>query len=232
MYEVFYAVGETVEAPVKWKDKFSGRTGYFGVLLRSNFLGMFVEPHYSGRRSGSIEVVCGCMFSGKTEELIRRLKRAKIANQEVEIFKPLIDVRYDERQVVSHDANSIPSIPVSGSSEIQKQRGRAAVIGVDEAQFFDMELVEVCQTLAAEGVRVIIAGLDMDFRGAPFGPIPQLLAIADYITKVHAICMRCGALATHSYRKTNGQTQVLVGEKNIYEARCRTCFNMGAVLEL
>src|SRR5690606_26219465 len=149
---------------------------------------MFLEPHFKGQRSGWIEVICGSMFSGKTEELIRRLKRAKIANQTVEIFKPKADTRYHENNVVSHDANEIPSTPVENSSRILSLSEGVSVVGIDEAQFFDMELPDVCQSLALKGVRVIVAGLDMDYRGLPFGPMPNLLAVSEYITKVHAIC--------------------------------------------
>jgi thymidine kinase len=193
---------------------------------------MFLEPHFKGQRSGWIEVVCGSMFSGKTEELIRRMKRAKIANQKVQIFKPKIDTRYDDEKVVSHDANFISSIPVHHSKDILLHVEGIQVVGIDEAQFFDNDLVEVCEILAKKDKRVIVAGLDMDFRGTPFGPMPFLLAVAEYITKVHAICQQCGNLATHSYRKTldNNETIVL-GEKDVYEPRCRTCYSMGNILE-
>jgi thymidine kinase len=193
---------------------------------------MFLEPHYRGQRSGWIEVICGSMFSGKTEELIRRLKRAKIANQRVEIFKPRIDKRYDEIKVVSHDANFVLSTPVDNATELLSLCEQVDVVGVDEAQFFDMELPDVCQQLAVRGVRVIVAGLDMDFRGLPFGPIPQLLAVSEYITKVHAICTHCGNLATHSYRLSAAGDTVLLGEKEQYEPRCRTCYQMGNILHL
>jgi thymidine kinase len=193
---------------------------------------MFLEPHYKGQRSGWIEVICGSMFSGKTEELIRRLKRATFANQTVEIFKPKIDTRYDDVQVVSHDSNSIHSTPVSFASEILELAKDVSVVGIDEAQFFDMELVDVCQTLALQGTRVIIAGLDMDFRGVPFGPMPNLLAVAEYITKVHAICTRCGNLAVHSYRLSADDDIVMLGEMETYEPRCRTCNQMGNMLDL
>jgi len=193
---------------------------------------MFLEPHFKGQRSGWIEVICGSMFSGKTEELIRRLKRAKIANQKVEIFKPKIDTRYDEKEVVSHDANSILSIPVDHSDKLLSLSEGVGVVGVDEAQFFDDGLVRVCQQLALRGTRVIVAGLDMDFRGEPFGPIPGLLAVSEYITKVHAICQHCGNLATHSYRLSKDEEKVVLGEKDRYEARCRTCYHMGNILDL
>ena len=165
---------------------------------------MFIEPNISGERRGWIEVVCGSMFSGKTEELIRRLKRAKIANLKVEIFKPGIDVRYDENNVVSHDANSIQSTPIDNSQKILLLAQDVDVVGIDEAQFFDEEIANVCETLARRGVRVIVAGLDMDYLGKPFGQMPNLLAIADYITKLHAICVQCGNIANISYRKAAG----------------------------
>jgi thymidine kinase len=193
---------------------------------------MFLEPHFKGQRSGWIEVVCGSMFSGKTEELIRRLKRAKYANQRVEIFKPKIDTRYDDVQVVSHDANAILATPIENSAKLLENTEGVNVIGIDEAQFFDSGLTEVCQKLAMRGIRVIIAGLDMDFRGEPFGPIPHLLAVAEYITKVHAICPHCGNLATHSYRKVSNNEQVMLGEKDSYEPRCRTCYAMGNIFDL
>ncbi len=193
---------------------------------------MFLEPHFKGQRSGWIEVICGSMFSGKTEELIRRLKRAKIANQKVEIFKPKMDTRYDEAKVVSHDANSILSTPIDHSSKLLELVEKVNVIGIDEAQFFDDKLPNVCQTLALRGVRVIVAGLDMDYKGIPFGPIPNLLAVAEYITKVHAICQHCGNLATHSYRLSFEEEQVVLGEKDVYEPRCRTCYHMGNILNL
>ena len=191
---------------------------------------MFLEPSFRGQRSGWIEVVCGSMFSGKTEELIRRLKRARFANQNVEIFKPKKDTRYHDSNVVSHDENSIHSIPVSSSKEIFDHVKDVSVIGIDEAQFFDQDLVLVCQRLAIKGKRVIIAGLDMDFRGVPFGPMPALLAVAEYITKVHAICPHCGNLATHSYRLSEENETVVLGEKDKYEPRCRVCYEMGNIL--
>ena len=193
---------------------------------------MFLEPHFKGQRSGWIEVICGSMFSGKTEELIRRLKRAKIANQKVEIYKPRLDNRYDTDKVVSHDANSIFSTPINKAVDLLKHTEGVNVIGVDEAQFFDMALVDVCQQLAIKGIRVIVAGLDMDYKGIPFGPMPYLLAVSEYITKVHAICQHCGNLATHSYRKVANQDQVMLGEKDSYEPRCRTCYEMGNILDL
>ena len=193
---------------------------------------MFLEPHFKGQRSGWIEVICGSMFSGKTEELIRRLKRAKIAGQKVEIFKPRVDTRYDEVNVVSHDDNSILSTPVEHSTNLLELAEGANVIGIDEAQFFDDNLPAVCQQLALKGIRVIVAGLDMDYRGVPFGPVPDLLAVGEYITKVHAICQHCGNLATHSYRLSADAEQVVLGEKDRYEARCRTCYHMGNILNL
>jgi len=165
------------------------------------------------------------MFSGKTEELIRRLKRAQLARQKVEIFKSSVDNRYHEQKVVSHDANEIHSTPVRASKDILGLAKEVDVVGIDEAQFFDMELVGVCNELAGKGVRVIVAGLDMDYLGNPFGPVPALLATAEYVTKVHAICMRCGDLANHSHRITDKNDLVLLGETNHYEALCRDCFN-------
>ena len=189
---------------------------------------MFIEPNFSGERRGWIEVICGSMFSGKTEELIRRLKRVKIANLKVEIFKPAIDVRYDETKVVSHDANVIQSTPIENSQTILLLAQDVDVVGIDEAQFFDDQIINVCETLALRGVRVIVAGLDMDYLGRPFGQMPYLLSIADYITKLHAICVQCGNIANVSYRKTTQSGQVLVGEKDIYEPRCRICAQKGA----
>lgn len=186
---------------------------------------MFLEnPLNHSVKKGWIEVICGSMFSGKTEELIRRLKRAKFAKQKVEIFKPSVDNRYDEVKVVSHDSNEIQSTPVPSSSNILLMTSEVDVVGIDEAQFFDSELPNVCNQLANSGVRVIIAGLDMDFLGKPFGPMPALMASAEYITKVHAICMRCGNLANHSYRITEENSLVVLGETNNYEPLCRDCF--------
>ncbi len=193
---------------------------------------MFLEPHFKGQRSGWIEVICGCMFSGKTEELIRRLKRAKIASMKVEVFKPKVDTRYDEQAIVSHDTSSLLAIPVDHSSKLLSITADIAVIGLDEAQFFDDQLPAVCQELALRGVRVIAAGLDMDYRGQPFGIMPELLAIAEYVTKVHAICVHCGNLATHSYRLAEGDSVVLLGEKEQYEPRCRSCYAKGNILHL
>ncbi|HEY0298047.1 MAG TPA: thymidine kinase [Arachidicoccus sp.] len=188
---------------------------------------MFIEPSLKGENRGWIEVICGSMFSGKTEELIRRLKRVRIANLKVEIFKPAIDVRYKEDAVVSHDANEILSTPVSSSQNILLLSQDVNVVGIDEAQFFDEEIVNVCEILARKGVRVIVAGLDMDYKGRPFGPMPQLLAVADYITKLHAICVKCGNIGSMSYRKVSKDAQVLLGEKETYEPRCRSCFYEG-----
>ena len=184
---------------------------------------MFIEPNLRGERKGWIEVICGSMFSGKTEELIRRLKRVKIANLKVEIFKPTIDTRYDEVKIVSHDTNAIISTPVDSSERILLLAQDVDVVGIDEAQFFDAEIANVCEQLALKGIRVIVAGLDMDYQGNPFGQMPNLLAKADYITKLHAICMKCGNIANISYRKVAGGGQVLLGEKDIYEPRCRHC---------
>lgn len=193
---------------------------------------MFLEPGFRGQRSGWIEVICGSMFSGKTEELIRRLKRARIANQKIQIFKPVTDTRYHIEDVVSHDDNSIKSLPVATSIDILKNLSEVNVVGIDEAQFFDEKLPEVCQKLAIRGIRVIVAGLDMDYKGVPFGPIPNLLSVAEYITKVHAICPHCGNLATHSYRFSTEEGQVVLGEKDKYEPRCRICYEMGNILDL
>lgn len=183
---------------------------------------MFLE---SASKAGWIEVICGSMFSGKTEELIRRLKRAQFARQRVEIFKPKIDIRYSEEEVVSHDANSIRSTPVENSGNILLLTGEVDVVGIDEAQFFDANIVAVCQKLADSGIRVIVAGLDMDFLGKPFGPMPQLMAIAEYVTKVHAICVHCGNIAQHSHRLTANDRLVMLGEKDTYKPLCRHCFN-------
>jgi thymidine kinase len=188
---------------------------------------MFIEPNINNMRRGWIEVICGSMFSGKTEELIRRLKRAKIANLNVEIFKPDMDTRYDAKNIVSHDENAIISNPVANSKIILSLVKNAEVIGIDEAQFFDDDLPDVCDQLAANGVRVIVAGLDMDYMCKPFGQVPNLLAKADYITKLHAICVKCGNIANYSYRKTNNDTQIFLGEKDFYEPRCRSCYYKG-----
>jgi len=195
---------------------------------------MFVEqPIPKGEKEGAgwVEVICGSMFSGKTEELIRRLNRALIAKQRVEIFKPTVDTRYHETNVVSHNESTIRSTPVQFANDIVLLSGNSDVVGIDEAQFFDDSLVEVCNQLAAAGKRVIIAGLDMDFKGNPFGPIPSLLAQAEYVTKVHAICMNCGALASYSFRLTNNKQKVMLGEQSTYEARCRKCFLEGQLAQ-
>jgi thymidine kinase len=187
---------------------------------------MFLENTiHPNKRRGWIEVVCGSMFSGKTEELIRRLKRAQFARQKVEIFKPRVDKRYHEEDVVSHDSNSIRSTPVDSSQSILLFASSVEVIGIDEAQFFDAELVNVCNELANQGIRVIVAGLDMDYRGQPFGPLPALMATAEYVTKVHAICMICGNLANHSHRMdSSNDALVLLGETESYQPLCRDCF--------
>ncbi len=194
---------------------------------------MFIEPNLGqasglfGQSTGWIEVICGSMFSGKTEELIRRLNRALIAKQKVEIFKPAIDNRYHERDVVSHDQSVIRSTPVQFANDILLLSSESQVVGIDEAQFFDAQIVKVANTLAYQGKRVILAGLDMDYTGKAFFPMTELLAIADFVTKTHAICMKCGNIAGYSFRTTKTTGQVLVGEKDIYEARCRKCFLEG-----
>lgn len=175
-------------------------------------------------RRGRIEIICGSMFSGKTEELIRRLKRAKFAKQKVEIFKPTVDSRYSQCDVVSHDKNYINSTPVDSSSSILLLASDVDVVGIDEAQFFDLGIVDVCNELANMGIRIIVAGLDMDFKGTPFGPIPHLCAIADEVSKVHAICVKCGQLALYSHRTVNCNKQVLLGETERYEPLCRKCY--------
>ncbi|PUZ24785.1 thymidine kinase [Chitinophaga parva] len=185
---------------------------------------MFIEPSLADGKRGWIEVICGSMFSGKTEELIRRLKRVRIANLRVEIFKPAIDTRYDEVNIVSHDENNISAIPIENSQQILLLAQEVDVVGIDEAQFFDAELPYVCDQLALRGIRVIIAGLDMDYLGKPFGQMPNLLAKADYITKLHAICVKCGNIANYSYRKSANNNTVLLGEKDVYEPRCRQHF--------
>ena len=186
---------------------------------------MFLENTVkSNEQFGWIEVICGSMFSGKTEELIRRLKRAQFAKQKVEIFKPAIDVRYDDERVISHDANEIRSTPVPAASNIPLLADGCDVVGIDEAQFFDDEIVSVCNVLANKGIRVIVAGLDMDFKGNPFGPMPNLMATAEYVTKVHAVCTRTGNLAQYSFRKLNDDKLVLLGEVNEYEPLSRSAF--------
>ena len=192
---------------------------------------MFIEPRISRKpekdRAGWIEVICGCMFSGKTEELIRRLNRAIIAKQRVEIFKPVFDKRYHHEQIVSHNENAIRSTPVNFASDILLLAGDCDVVGVDEAQFFDESIVEVTNTLANNGKRVIIAGLDMDYEGKPFGPMPNLLAVAEFVTKIHAICAQTGELASFSFRLIDNDAQVMLGEKGEYEARSRKAFVEG-----
>lgn len=184
---------------------------------------MFSE---SFKKTGCIEVICGSMFSGKTEELIRRLKRAQFANQKIAVFKPVVDNRYSDVDVVSHDLHSVTSKPISSPSEMLEIADDVQVVGIDEAQFFDSSLVEVCKTLANEKkVRVIIAGLDTDYLGVPFGPMPQLMAIAEDVQKVHAICVKCGSLANHSHRLTKSKELVVLGEKDSYEPLCRECYN-------
>lgn len=210
---------------VQGEDPYFRRTCDGAPALRADspmFLELTGDRH---PRRGWIEVICGSMFSGKTEELIRRLRRAEFAKQKVEIFKPGVDTRYSESEVVSHEGTSIRSTPVPSSSNLLLLAGDIQVVGIDEAQFFDDGLPNVCAELAAQGVRVIAAGLDMDFLGRPFGPIPQLMAMAEYVTKVHAICMRCGALANHSHRIGASEELVVLGEKDSYEPLCRSCFN-------
>ncbi len=190
---------------------------------------LFLEPTHSRSAQskpslGWIEVICGSMFSGKTEELIRRLKRAKIAQLRVEIFKPTADTRYHDEDIVSHNQNSIRSTPVNSASEILLLAGDSDVVGLDEVQFFDDSIVEVANLLANQGKRVVIAGLDMDFKGIPFGPMPKLMAIAEYVTKVHAVCVQCGAVANYSHRIVDKEETVLLGESESYQARCRACF--------
>lgn len=182
------------------------------------------EKNGENIRKGRIEVICGSMFSGKTEELIRRMKRAKFARQSVEIFKPSVDTRYSEEDVVSHEGNSIPSTPIDSSASILLLASDTDVVGIDEAQFFDDNIVNVCNELAYNGTRVIVAGLDLDFKGIPFGPMPALCAIADDVTKVHAICVRCGSLAYISHRTVDNENRVLLGEQTAYEPLCRSCY--------
>lgn len=192
---------------------------------------MFIEPHLGGKRrpekAGWIEVICGCMFSGKTEELIRRLNRALIARQKVEIFKPVTDKRYHSHEIVSHNETSIRSTPIQFANDLLLLTAESNVVGIDEAQFFDNDLVDVCNTLANSGKRVIVAGLDMDYQGKPFGPMPYLLAVAEFVTKVHAICAQTGELASFSFRLTDNNDQVVLGEKQVYEARSRAAFLEG-----
>ncbi|MDP4222648.1 MAG: thymidine kinase [Bacteroidota bacterium] len=183
------------------------------------------NPVKGSNRRGSVEVITGSMFSGKTEELMRRLRRATFAGLKVQIFKPSIDVRYSESKVISHDERSIVSTPVDNASSILLLAGDANVVGIDEAQFFDNSIIEVCGRLANSGLRVVVAGLDMDFMGNPFGPMPGLLSIAEVVTKLHAICMRCGSLAQYSFRKSDEAGVVVLGEKEKYEPLCRECYN-------
>lgn len=186
---------------------------------------MFFETINTGRRRGWIEVICGSMFSGKTEELIRRLRRSEFAKQRIEIYKPVLDTRYDPVKLVSHGGAEVVSTPVSGSSALLSMTNDPDVVGIDEAQFFDDELPEVTVKLANQGVRVIVAGLDLDYKGQPFGPMPQLMALAEYVTKVHAICLNCGNLAYISHRKTKSESLILLGQTDNYEPLCRDCFN-------
>lgn len=192
---------------------------------------MFIEPRVGNRhdqkKRGWIEVICGSMFSGKTEELIRRLNRARIAKQRVEIFKPAIDTRYHETDVVSHSEQSIRSTPIQFAQDMALLASGSEVVGIDEAQFFDEAITEICLRLADSGVRVIVAGLDMDYLGRPFGPMPALMAVAEYVTKVHAICVNCGDIASHSFRKIISDKHVMLGQTESYEARCRHCFTEG-----
>ncbi|HXB45933.1 MAG TPA: thymidine kinase [Puia sp.] len=188
---------------------------------------MFIEPNINNKRRGWIEVICGSMFSGKTEELIRRLKRATIAHQKIKIFKPTVDIRYHRENIVSHDENAVQSTPIEHSSAMLPLAEGVDVVAIDEAQFFDSELPDACEQLALGGIRVIVAGLDMDYSAKPFGPVPVMLARADYITKLHAICVKCGNIANYSYRKSVEDGQILLGEKELYEPRCRDCFYKG-----
>ena len=183
------------------------------------------------KKSGSIEVICGSMFSGKTEELIRRLRRAQFAGQKIAIFKPKLDVRYSEDNVVSHDLKSVPSTAIKNPTEIFLMDSDVRVVGIDEAQFFDDSLIKGVQTLANRGVRVIVAGLDTDYMGKPFGPMPALMAVAEEVQKVHAICVKCGNLANHSHRLTKDQNLVVLGEKDVYEPLCRDCYNKAIAAE-
>jgi thymidine kinase len=185
---------------------------------------MFIDPLLSANKRGWIEVICGSMFSGKTEELIRRLKRVQMAHLQLAIFKPIVDNRYHPQNIVSHNEANLIATPVSHSKSILLLAPEVEVVGIDEAQFFDDELPEICNQLALRGLRVIVAGLDMDYAGKPFGPLPSLLAQADYITKLHAICVQCGQMASYSYRKIPDTTQIRLGQKEAYEPRCRSCY--------
>lgn len=200
---------------------------FVGYNNNKNCMVVYSEDHLKETsKRGRIEVVCGSMFSGKTEELIRRLKRAKFAKQRVEIFKPAVDTRYSEENVVSHDSNAIASTPVDSSASILLFTSEIDVVGIDEAQFFDMGLIDVCKQLANSGIRVIVAGLDMDFKGTPFGPMPGLCAIAEEVSKVHAICVKCGDLANFSHRTVKNDKQFLLGETEEYEPLCRSCYQI------
>ncbi|MDP4129736.1 MAG: thymidine kinase [Bacteroidota bacterium] len=192
---------------------------------------MFIEPAMQFERRGWVEVICGSMFSGKTEELIRRLRRAKIAKLRVLVFKPASEKRFHDENIVSHDESNSRSVPVSGAGSILEQAGNADVVGIDEAQFFDEQLPAVCDILALHGTRVIVAGLDMDFMGRPFGQMPVLLAKADYITKLHAICMQCGNMAHYTYKKNGSPELVELGKGDLYEPRCRSCYEKGELLK-
>lgn len=192
---------------------------------------MFLEPHFQNQRIGCIEIIVGSMFSGKTEELLRRLRRSQIARQKVGLFKIEMDDRYSEGHVVSHDSSSMVARRVNHSDEISRYASDLDVVGIDEVQFFDEGIVEVCQDLASRGKRLIAAGLDMDFSGKPFGAVPDLMAMAEYVTKLHAICQQCGRLANHSYRLLPSRDQILLGASEQYEARCRVCFGMGNILD-
>lgn len=192
---------------------------------------MFSEPHFHQKRSGWLEIIVGSMFSGKTEELLRRLRRSQIAHQKVGLFKILMDNRYSEDQVVSHDLSFMKAQQVQQSSNILLRATEYEVIGIDEVQFFDEAIIEISQEMARQGKRVIMAGLDMDFSGRPFDPVPGLMAVSEYVTKLHAICQQCGCLATHSYRLLPSRDQILLGASEQYEARCRVCFDMGNILD-
>lgn len=192
---------------------------------------MFLEPHFHNQRNGWIEVIVGSMFSGKTEELLRRLKRSQIARQNVVLYKTTMDDRFSDEHVVSHDSSSMVARQVNTSRDIARLSEEYDVVGIDEVQFFDEKIIEVSQELAIQGKRVILAGLDMDFSGKPFGSVPGLMAVAEYVTKLHAICQQCGRLANHSYRLLPSRDQILLGASEQYEARCRVCFGMGNMLD-
>ncbi len=192
---------------------------------------MFIEPAFGQERRGWIEVICGSMFSGKTEELIRRLRRARIAGLRLQVFRPAADTRHQEEKIISHDENHFLSVTVNSPRQIPALSEGNNLVAIDEAQFFDASLPEVCDSLASRGIRVVVAGLDMDYTGKPFGPMPQLLAKAEYITKLHAICVHCGNIANFSYRKAPGNDQVMIGNRDLYEPRCRYCFGLGELLK-